>query len=202
MTADGPAQTDGGARTHDERPLLTLDLDGVICSPILGLNLGIGHRMIDADAEAPQAFVPPRWLSAPLDHLRFELRRPLREAKDALERLSAHRRLIVLTGRRSDPEPWLRRHGLAAFIEGVAFNDTTSASPHFKLHRSAELGADEHIDDDGPTAQLMAERGTARVYLRDWPRNRGLAYSDAVTRVDDLGALATLVAADGESERR
>ncbi|MEE8422328.1 MAG: hypothetical protein V3S31_06080 [Dehalococcoidia bacterium] len=202
MTADGTTQANGGARARDERPLLTLDLDGVICSPVLGLNLGIGRRMIDPAAEASGAFVPPRWLATPLDHLRFDLRRPLHEAKDALEQLSTHRRLVVLTGRRSNPEPWLRRHGLAAFIDGVAFNDTTSASAHFKLHRLAELGADEHIDDDGPTAQLLAERGAARVYLRDWPRNRGLAYSHAVTRVDDLGALAALVAAHGESEPR
>jgi hypothetical protein len=193
VTDDGLGLTDEDARTDGGRPLLTLDLDGVICAPIFGLNPGIGRRMIDAAAAPPEAAVPPRWLSAPWDRARFDLRRPLPEARAALKRLSAHRRLIVLTGRRSDPEPWLHRHGLAGLLDGIVFNETTSRSAHFKLRRSAELGAAEHIDDDGPTAQLLAELGTVRSYLRDWPRNRGLPYSAAVTRVDDLDALAALL---------
>ncbi|MDP6606520.1 MAG: hypothetical protein QF664_09725 [Dehalococcoidia bacterium] len=196
-TEDGLGLTDRDAGPDEERPLLTLDLDGVICAPVFGLNLGIGRRMIDPAAVPPEAAVPPRWLSAPWDHVRFDLRRPLPGARAALKRLSARRRLVVLTGRRSDPGPWLHRHGMTGLLDGVVFNEGASRSAHFKLRRSAELGAAEHIDDDGPTAQLLAELGTARVYLRDWPRNRGLPYSATVNRVDDLGALAALLGADG-----
>ena len=182
-------------------PLLTVDLDGVICGPPFRVNLGIGRRLIDADAPPPRAFVPPRWLAAPLDHLRFDLRPPLPEAREALAMLSGVRRVVVLTGRRSSPARWLRRHGLDGFVERMILNDSVDASPHFKLRQVRALGAAEHIDDDGSTAQLLAESGPARVYLRDWPRNRGLPRPELVTRVADLLELARLLTAPAAEER-
>lgn len=178
----------------DERPILTLDFDGVICMPPFGKNLGIHRRLIDPAAEPPSAFVPPRWFAGPLDRLRFAFRRPDAEARAALTQLATVRRLVILTGRRSNPDRWLRRHGLDQLIERVVINDGPHGSAHYKLQHVTALGAAEHIDDDGPTAQLIADRSSARVYLRDWPRNRGLAYSDGVTRVDDLAALASRLA--------
>ena len=75
----------------------------------------------------------------------------------------------------------------------MVINETSLRSPHFKLAAIAELGASEHIDDDGRTVQLLAQRSQAQPYLRDWPRNRGLPYDERVRRVADLGALAALL---------
>ncbi|MEE8422457.1 MAG: hypothetical protein V3S31_06745 [Dehalococcoidia bacterium] len=185
-----------------ERPILTLDFDGVICMPPFGTNLGIRRRLIDPHAEPERAFVPPRWFGGPADHLRFAFRRPAEEARSALERLAETRRLVILTGRRSSPDRWLRRHGLDQLIERVMINDGPHGSAHYKLRCVNELGAAEHIDDDGPTAQLLADRSAARVYLRDWPRNRGLAYSDGVTRVHDLASLASRLASGERAQGR
>ncbi len=181
----------------DERPILTLDFDGVICMPPFGKNFGIHRRLIDPAAEPSTAFVPPRWFGGPLDRLRFAFRRPDAEVRAALTQLATVRRLIILTGRRSSPDRWLRRHGLDHLIERVVINDGPRGSAHHKLEQVSETGAAEHIDDDGPTAQLIADRSSVHVYLRDWPRNRGLAYANDVTRVDDLAALSSqLVSAD------
>lgn len=179
-----------------ERPLLTVDLDGVICAPPLGVNVGIHRSFIDPDATAPRAFVLPRWVSAPFDRIRFDIRRPLPEAREALSRLHELRRVVLLTGRRSSPEPWLRQYGLAALIDDIVINDTDDSSPHFKLRSVLSMGAAEHIDDDGRTVQLLAQRSPVRVYLRDWPRNRDLPYAPNVSRIADLLELARFLSAD------
>ena len=181
-------------------PILTVDLDGVICGPLLGLNLGIHGGFLDPDAPPPRATVPPRWLSRLVDHARFDLRRPLRGAREALVELRPLRTVVLLTGRRNSPAHWLRWHGLAELLDEVIVNSTPLASPHFKLDAISVLGAAEHIDDDGRTAQLLAQRSEASSFLRDWPRNRGLPFDRGVTRVADLGALVTLLreeSADG-----
>ena len=180
---------------QDQRPLLTVDLDGVICRPPLGLNLGISRDAPDPQAPPPRALVSPRWVGEPVDRLRFDFRRPLPEAREALAALSSLRRVVVLTGRRSSPERWLQRHGMAEFVDRIVTNDSQDASSHFKLRSLLDLGAVEHIDDDGSTAQLLARLGPARVYLRDWPRNRDLPEAAGLTRVTDLRELARLLAA-------
>ncbi|MXW24209.1 MAG: hypothetical protein F4Z96_06130 [Chloroflexi bacterium] len=182
---------------RDDLPLLTLDLDGVICGPPFGgdrgLNLGISRRFLDPHERPHRAVVPPKWLSWPLDHLRFDFRRPLPGVAEALERLSEVRRLAVLTGRRSSPVHWLEWHKLDLYLDNAYWNITWLPSPHFKLGALSVLEAVEHIDDDGRTAQLMAERSEARPFLRDWPRNRDLPYHERVERVADLGALADVL---------
>jgi hypothetical protein len=176
-----------------DRPILTIDFDGVVCAPALSRNLGIHRDFLDDDARPPGARVWPRWLGAPLDHLRFDWRRPL---PGALDRLAAHRTLVVLTGRRSSPLPWMRRHGIADYFDRIVINQGPRKSPHYKLEQILELGATEHVDDDGRTAQLLAQCSEVRVFLRDWPRNRDLAFHPAVQRVDDLFALAELIETD------
>ena len=168
----------------------------MICRPPLGLNLGISRGALDPLAPPPRALTPPRWLGEPVDRLRFDFRRPLPEARAALAELSELRRVVVLTGRRSSPERWLRRHGLAGFVDSIMINRSRDVSPHFKLRCVRELGAAEHIDDDGRTARLLARLGPARVYLRDWPGNRDLAEATDITRVADLRELARLLASN------
>ncbi|PKN79308.1 MAG: hypothetical protein CVU47_10820 [Chloroflexi bacterium HGW-Chloroflexi-9] len=174
----------------DSRPILTVDMDGVFCEPFFGKNLGIHRMFLDTDAPPPEADIPPKRLGPLLDHLRFDLRRPLPGARDALIRLGTVRRLVVLTGRRSQPRWWFRRHGFEGLFERVILNEGPRKSPHFKLEAVAALGSAEHIDDDPRTVQLLAERSNARVFLRDWPRNRDLPYHPRVERVRDLEDLA------------
>lgn len=188
------------ARLRDGLPLLTIDMDGVICEPPFGRNLGIHRSFLDPAAPPRTAHVPRRWFSRIADPVRFDLRRPLPGAREALAELRELRTLLLLTGRRSPPDRWLRRHGFAPLLDGVVINETPLRSPHFKLEAIAELGASAHIDDDGRTVQLLAQRSQAQPYLRDWPRNRGLPYDDRVRRVADLGALAALLR-DGDGPR-
>ena len=185
--------TSSGTSSGDDLPVMTVDLDGVVCGPLLGWNAGIHRSFLDPEAPAPTARAWPRWIGAPLDHLRFDPRRPTRGAKDALDRLARHRTLVLLTGRRSDPSYWLRWHGLDRFYSQIVINEGALKSPHHKLEHVERLGAVEHVDDDGRTAQLLAERSDARVYLRSWPRNQGLDLDPSVRRIADLEALADLI---------
>lgn len=180
-------------------PVMTVDLDGVVCAPLFGVNLGIHATFLDPEAPAPEARVWPRWLGAPLDHLRFDPRRPFPGATDALKRLSRHRRLILLTGRRSDPSYWLRWHGLRDYYSEIVVNRGAYKSPHFKLEQVRRLGALEHVDDDGRTAQLLAEASDVRVYLREWPRNRDLEFATGVQRIASIEALADLIEAQADT---
>ena len=176
-----------------DRPILTIDFDGVVCSPPLGRNLGIHREFLDAAAPPPEARAWPRWLGAPLDHLRFDWRPPLPEARDALQRLAVHRTLVVLTGRRSSPLSWMGRHGMADYFDRILINEGPRKSPHYKLEQVIELGATEHVDDDGRTAQLLAQHSSVRVFLRDWPRNQDLPFDPRVERIENLLALAELI---------
>lgn len=189
---------------RDELPLLTLDFDGVICGPPFGgergLNLGISRRFLDPHAPPHRAAVPPRWLTWTFDHVRFDLRRPLPGVREALAQLREVRRLAVVTGRRSSPAHWLRWHRLDAPLDDIIVNTTPLPSPHFKLDALTALSAAEHIDDDGRTAQLLAERSATRPFLRDWPRNRELPYHPRVERVAGLRELAALLAAGEEAD--
>jgi hypothetical protein len=178
-----------------DRPLLTVDMDGVICRPILVQNPGIHLTFLDATAAPPPARVYPHWLNAPLDHLRFDLRRPQPGAREAVRALAEVRRLVLLTGRRTRPHAWLRRHGFAGLFEDVIVNATDLRSPHYKLEAIRSLGADEHVDDDPRTAQLLAQASQARVFLCDWPRSSALVMDPRVTRVRDIADLARRITA-------
>ncbi len=51
------------------------------------------------------------------------------------------------------------------------------------------MGIREHVDDDGSVAYYLANHGV-RVFLRRWPRNRGLPYPDGVVVVKSLMEVA------------
>lgn len=183
-------------------PILTIDFDGVVCAPPFGRNLGIHREFLNADTPPPEARTWPRWLGGPLDHLRFDWRRPLPEARDALQRLAVHRTLVVLTGRRSSPLPWMRRHGLADYFDRILINEGPRKSPHYKLAQVLELSATEHVDDDGRTAQLLAQHSSVRLFLRDWPRNHDLPFDPRVERIANLLALAELIEAGDNTQMK
>jgi hypothetical protein len=179
----------------DRRPVLTVDMDGVFCRPFFGWNAGIHRTFLDPDADPRPARVPPAWLRTPWDAVRFGPRHPMPEARGALLRLREVRRLVVVTGRRSQPSGWLRRHGFAGLFERVLVNEGPLRSPHYKLQALDLVGAAEHIDDDPRTAQLLAQRSSARVYLRTWSTNRAVEVDPRITRVRDLHHLADLLGA-------
>jgi hypothetical protein len=184
---------------RDALPLITLDFDGVLCTPPFG-NLGIQRTFLDPAAEPRPASVPPRWLSVPWDHLRFDFRRPMPDARAGLEALHALRRVAVLTGRRTSPREWLRRYGLEGFVDEIVINGGALKSPHFKLEALGRLQPLEHVEDDPRTAELLARRSQVRIYLRDWARNRGLAFAPSVTRISDLRALVAILQIPGSRE--
>lgn len=188
-----------GPPTPDLRPILTIDMDGVFCRPLLGWNAGIHRTFLDPDAPGRPASIPPAWIRLPWDTVRFGPRRPMPEAREALERLHTVRRLVVVTGRRTQPGWWLRRHGLRHLFERVLVNEGTLRSPHYKLTTLDLVDASEHIDDDPRTAQLLAQRSAARVFLRTWPTNRDVVLDPRVTRVQDLHELADRLGAPPRS---
>jgi FMN phosphatase YigB (HAD superfamily) len=192
------ASPDGGSGPHErgERPVLTVDIDGVVARPVLGVNIGLHREFLDPSTPGRPAVIWPEWVARPWDLLRYSIRRPLPEARDALARLAGARRLVAVTGRRTDPSAWLRRHGIDGYFERVVFNEGLLRSPHYKLVAVRDLGAREHVEDDPRTAQLLATEAGVRVYLRDWPRNRGLPYDECVTRIRDLGELADRLVAN------
>jgi uncharacterized HAD superfamily protein len=181
--------TEGGTGPAS-KAIITLDLDGVICNPPFGINLGIRSDFLDPLAPPRPARVPPRWWSEPFDRARFDLRRPLPNTADALRTLRELRTIYLLTGRRTSPARWLRHHHLDSLIDRVVINETLLRSPHYKLRAIEELGAQEHVDDDGRTAQLIAGSSAVRVFLMDWPRNRRPEYHAHVVRVPSLSAVA------------
>ena len=94
----------------------------------------------------------------------------------------------------------MRRYGLEGLLDDVIVNASPLSSPHYKLEAVIGLGAAEHIDDDGRTVQLLAERSEVTPFIRDWPRNRDLPFHSRVRRVADLAELATVLRA-GAGER-
>lgn len=182
-------------------------MDGVIVAPPLGINLSISRRLHIAPltpeetARAQPAAQPQLAGSGPfwrwVNRLRYAGRRPLPGVREALAALAQRRELHIVSARsaanRPDVERWLAEHGLAEYIAAVHLNAANLAPPRFKLAVLANLGIAEHVDDDGATAYYLAMQGRVRVYLCDWPRNRGLPYPDEVRRVASLHEVARLL---------
>lgn len=120
-------------------------------------------------------------------------RRPLPGVREGLTALAAVRRPVLVTGRswlsRRLIQRWLERYQLAGFFHDVVPNNTNLSTAHFKLWTARRLGHGEHVDDDGSIAYYLAANGI-RVFLRDWPRNRGLPYPAGVTVYRDLREVA------------
>ncbi len=177
-----------------------LDLDGVLCRPPLGVNLTISRRLdlppLPEKISRPAA--GSRWgqhlLWWVVDALRYTGRRPLPGVREELAALADLRTPVIVTARHARTLPlirrWLERHGLAPFIQAVYANGTGLPSAHFKLLTLRQHRIVEHVDDDGSIVYYLARHGLRRVYLRDWPRNRGLPYPPNVLVVRSLREVA------------
>ena len=188
-------------------PMISVDLDGVICSPFLNRNLAIKRDLeipplptpIRGDAEAQETrylFVRRMW-----QEVRYAGRRPLPRVREGLAELAKVRKPVLVTGRSWLAKEiilrWLDRHGLAEYISEIYPNNTNLSSAQFKLWSVQRLQVAEHIDDDGSVALYLAKHGI-KVFLRDWPQNRGLPYpSEAVSVFEDLIEVANGFRGDG-----
>ena len=192
----------------NEPPLLSFDLDGVLAAPPLGHNFAIQRRLnlpSQAVVTRPTLQLDPRpslrdlLLIQTYFRIRYRGREPMPGAQAAAAAAVTRYRVIVLTARnwrgRKATEAWLSRHGILEHVERVVLNNTTLASARFKERAVQQLGVTRHVEDDAATAALVARAGV-EVDLIDWPRNRGLAFPERVTRHASLAALARSFADD------
>lgn len=151
------------------RPVVTLDLDGVLCRPPFGLNPGRGrHKSRSGVGHRSALWLTERW--------RYVGRKPMTGAGDGFAALSGQFDCHVLTARsevaRGLTERWLRRH-LGA-VPRLHMRPTYWETPaQFKARMVQEVGALAHFEDDPQTAEWLAELLPA-VFVVDWHRNRGL----------------------------
>ncbi|HUZ76242.1 MAG TPA: hypothetical protein VMV93_01525 [Chloroflexota bacterium] len=179
------------------RPPIGLDMDGVICTPLLGSNMAISRRLglpplpelshvRDVTGETRRVYLKlrRRW-----EFVRYMGRHPLPGVREGLEELGRLRQLVLITGRswhaRQIIEHWLAKYDLAQYFADVLPNTTNLSTAHYKLWTVNRLGIREHIDDDGSIACYLASHDI-RVFLTDWPRNLGLPYPEGVTRIHRL----------------
>ncbi|MCC7363920.1 MAG: hypothetical protein IT303_06080 [Dehalococcoidia bacterium] len=152
-----------------DRPVLTFDMDGVLCRPPFGINPGSGrHKRRDAQGTRNLLWVSERW--------RYALRRPMPGAVDGFRAFAGRFDCKVMSARgeaaRPMTEAWFRRHfGLVPEVHLRPHWGETSAQ--FKARKILELGAVAHFEDDPFTAQWLSELVQA-VFLVDWGRNRWL----------------------------
>ena len=151
------------------RPILTFDLDGVLCRPPLGLNPGRGHHK-SRDGEGTKSLL---WRT---EKWRYAGRKPMPGAVDGLRSLGETFDCRVLSARSEDARPlterWFLRH--FGFVPELNLRPDWHEKPaQFKVRRITELGAIAHFEDDPHTAQWIAEL-VPDVFLVDWWRNRRL----------------------------
>jgi len=180
-------------------PFIGLDLDGVLCSLPGGLNpwIGSGNWRPDPASEERRRRAGLRvWLGEWLSTVRFLGRRPVMDAREALEAIAARRKIVVVTGRpaalTNRIEGWLQQNGLGDLVDLVRANGTGFSSPRFKLEVIRELRVSEFVEDDGRTARFLAHHGIDPIFLVDWPRNRG-SYPKQVRIISSLCEVAPLL---------
>ena len=187
-----------------DKPLIGIDMDGVICRPPFGLNMPISpgpyeSRPLNSKRkETPSGIglVAMKWLLK----LKYYGRRPLEDAREGIESISEFRTPVLVTSRNGLGagliEAWLKAHGFLHLFREIRSNCMGLRSPDFKWHMCSELGIEEFVDDDGRVADHLSRKGLSRVFLRDWPRNRGYDYGENVTRVTGLTEVARHLATE------
>jgi hypothetical protein len=152
-----------------ERPLLTFDMDGVLCRPPFGINPGKGKdKRRDATGK--------KGLLWPTESWRYRFRKPMPGAVEGFKRLSEQFECAVVTARGAPAEnltrAWFERHfGFVPNLHVRPHWDETSAQ--YKARKMSELKPLAHFEDDPFTAKWAAELVDA-VFLIDWERNRWL----------------------------
>ena len=189
------------------KPLIGIDMDGVICRPPLGLNVPIAPGPYETRPRVSKRKETPsgaRLMAMKLLlKLKYYGRKPLEDARDGIASIREFRTPVLVTSRNGLGtgliEQWLKVHGFLELFREVHSNSLGLPSPDFKWHMCSELGIEEFVDDDGRVADLLSRNGLKRIYLRDWPRNRGYNYGENVTRVTGLMEVARRLAADAQA---
>lgn len=184
-----------------DKPLIGIDMDGVVCRPPLGLNIPIAPGPYRERLYSPTAGETPRGLGLLALRLFLKLkylgRRPLPGALAGIQAICDYRTPVLVTSRngagRELIDAWLKKHGFAQLFFEIHANGLGIPSPEFKWLMCSRLGIEEFVDDDGRVADLLSRRGLKTVFLRDWPRNRGYDYLPNVTRVRNLDEVASLL---------
>lgn len=177
-------------------PVVTFDLDGVLCRPPFGINPGRGQgKRRDAPGKRNVLWLTERW--------RYYIRRPMPGARTGFLHATDIAECHVVSARgeqaRGLTESWFSRYfGYVPQIHLRPSWEETSAQ--FKVRKVAELGAIAHFEDDPHTADWLADT-IPHVYLVDWWRNRWLEHEN-ITRIRRISeALPALAAAIQEASR-
>ncbi len=151
------------------RPLVTFDIDGVLCRPPFSLNPG----GVSVRSTAPPRLPRPTWL---LERWRYLGRKPMPGARDGFRAVAERFDCAIVSARgeggRGTTAAWLERNlgTLPPLHLRPSWRERSSA---YKARVVPELGPLAHFEDDPNTALLLAER-IPLVFLVDWPRNRGV----------------------------
>jgi hypothetical protein len=185
------------------KPTLALDFDGVVCDPPFRLNFGIQSGRWDEPLRSSRAKRFPA-LARIGDRVRYANRTPRAGLREALSELSRSRRIVVITGRpvtlREPMERWLSTHGVDSVISELFLKPEGEPVARHKLETSRRLGIEEFVEDDGRTVRYLADHGLNRVFLVDWPRNRG-SYPPSVQVVAGLADVARAIANHDQSPK-
>ncbi len=195
MTLPNVQMLSGGRRSWPDAPLITVDLDGVLCEPPFGWNVTAHGSSPAPTLERPSGRLQ-RWLW-PAESMRYLGRRCMPGAESFLNRLAPHYRLIVVTARgrpsAGRTRGWLRRNRLWQHLDGLVFRARPDERSYaFKAAAIAELRPSYHVDDDGRTAITIVERTGRPVVLVAWQSNAG-TYPKGIIRLPDLAAAATFL---------
>jgi hypothetical protein len=186
-----------------ELPEITIDMDGVLCRPILWFNLVISRDIQRPPDYSPPSVGPGRGWPRQLANvgigqvLRYGWRPPLPLVREGLAELAELRRIVLLSGRpevsRGATESWLRRHRLRDYFSEVVLNDRGIPNVSFKLLATHERDSREHVDDDGRVAYFLAKEAKRQVFLISYLGNAGLPYPPGVRRVRTLVDAARII---------
>lgn len=188
--------------TPSPRPVVSFDLDGVLAVWPFGVNPGISSRPkrvpplppdVDRLYDAPSSTSRFR---AALEWLRFAWRRPDPDARAVLEALRRRARVVITTGRSASGRPaldgWLRRHGLADYVDAVHMSPKTLSTRQHKLATLRRIGARVHVDDDPTAIWYLVAHGVSFPVFREWPKTAGTTTPPGVPRIRRLMELLSL----------
>lgn len=181
-------------RVARSRPLVTFDMDGVLCRNPLGINPG----GLSADVTSPSRLPRPTW---PLERWLYLRRKPMPGAVEGFHAIAERFDCAVVSARGEGSRPltedWLARtFGASPPVRlRSSWRERSSA---FKARVIPPLQPLAHFEDDPNTALLVAER-IPHVFLVDWPRNRGVE-RDNIHRIERIAdALPILEEVAGDS---
>jgi hypothetical protein len=194
MTRPSYALLPGGGDRHIDLPLVTVDLDGVLCRPPFGWNVTARGPVEPPDVPRTGRLDRVRGLAWRAEPFRYSGRRGMPGARPFLEALHPRFRLVLVTARgvpaAESTRRWLEQRGLLPYLDGLAFRaDPHRPATYYKADAVAGLHAAWHVDDDGRTAMTVMRLSGVPVVVVAWPRNAG-EYPAGVSRVASLGAAA------------